>query len=114
MSKLSTKLAILLSVITGLVMVGLQFFGANPALSTIPDSAALNPPAIVATAAAPPTLGSATLGGKPVYVLTMTRAGDRVLVRCYPGYQPSIKIQSMSGANASKEGVMTCNLPLHS
>ncbi|MCY7274252.1 MAG: hypothetical protein LH702_11055 [Phormidesmis sp. CAN_BIN44] len=56
-------------------------------------------------------LGTATLGGKSVYVLTMTRAGDRVLVRCYPGYQPSIKIQSMGGANAAKEGVMTCNSP---
>ncbi len=105
------KLSILLSIITGLIIIGLQFFGAKPALSTVPDSVALNPPTIVATAAAAPTLGSATLGGKPVYVLTMTRAGDKVLVRCYPGYQPTIKIQSMGGANTAKEGVMTCNSP---
>lgn len=111
MSKLSTKLSILLSVVTGLVIVGLQFFWAKPALSTIPDSAAFNLPSIVATAAAPPSLVPAVLGGKPVYVLYMTRSSDRVLVRCYPGYQPSIKIQSMGGANAAKEGVMTCNSP---
>jgi hypothetical protein len=39
----------------------------------------------------------------------MTRAGDRVLVRGYPGYLPSIKIRAIgSGANASQEGDMTC------
>lgn len=112
MSKLSIKLSILLSVITGLVIIGLQFFGAKPALSTISDSASLNPPTIVATAATTPSLVPAILGGKPVYVLYVTRTSDRVLVRCYPGYQPTIKIQSMGGANAAKEGVMTCNAPV--
>ncbi len=111
MVKLSIKWSVLLSVITGLVIVGLQFFWAKPALSTMPDSSALNSPTIVATAAAAPTLGAATLGGKPVYVLTMTRAGDRVLVRCYPGYLPTITIQSMGGANTAKEGMMTCKSP---
>lgn len=110
MSKLSIKLSVLLSIITGLVIICLQFFGTKPALSSMAGSS-INSPTIVATAAVAPTLGTATLGGKPVYVLTMTRAGDRVLVRCYPGYQPSIKIQSMGGANAAKEGVMTCNSP---
>ena len=41
----------------------------------------------------------------------MTRAGDTVLVRCYPGYQPTITVQAMGSkpsADAPIEGVMTC------
>jgi hypothetical protein len=109
MSKLFTKLTVVLSVITALVIVCLQSFGAQPALSETSDLKPSNLPMMVATAPTAPTLEQAVLGGKPVYVLSMTRAGDRVLVRCYPGYLPSIKIRAMgSGANASQEGDMTC------
>ncbi len=51
----------------------------------------------IATAPLPPSLVPAVLGGKPAYILNMTRSGDRVAVRCYPGYQPRV-----SG------GVLTC------
>jgi hypothetical protein len=109
MSKLFPKLTVLLSIITAIVLVCLQSFGAQPALSETSGLREVNPPPMVATAPAAPILEPAILGGKPVYVLTMTREGDRVLVRCYPGYLPSIKIRAMgSGANASQEGDMTC------
>ncbi len=109
MSKLFTKLTVVVSIITALVIVCLQSFGVQPALSETSGSTPLNPSSMIATAPAAPTLESAVLGGKPVYVLSMTRDGDRVLVRCYPGYLPSIKIRAMSsGANASQEGDMTC------
>ncbi|MBE9210949.1 hypothetical protein IQ244_31510 [Nostoc sp. LEGE 06077] len=41
----------------------------------------------------------------------MTRSQDTVLVRCYPGYEPTIKVRAMGSkpnANTQKEGVMTC------
>ena len=109
MSKLSIKLSVFLAVITGLVIICSQFFAAKPALSTTPSAS--HNLHLVATAPTAPTLAPAGLGGKPGYVLYVTRSSDRVLVRCYPGYQPTIKIQSMGGANAAKEGVMTCNSP---
>lgn len=110
MSKLFTRLYTSLTIITVLVLVYLQSLGAKPVLSEL-GSPSSHPPIIVATAAAPPTLVSAKLGGRPVHVLYMTRAGDTVLVRCYPGYQPTITIQAMGSkpsADAPKEGVMTC------
>jgi len=99
----------MVSVITALVIICLQSFGAQPALSETSALTALNSPSMIATAPTAPMLEPAVLGGKPVYVLSMTRDGDRVLVRCYPGYLPSIRIRAMgSGANASQEGDMTC------
>lgn len=109
MSKLFTKLTIVVSIITALVIVCLQSFGAQPALSETTELNPLNPPSMIAVAPAAPTVEPAVLQGKPVYVLSMTRDGDRVLVRCYPGYLPSIKIRAMgSGANTSLEGDMVC------
>jgi len=109
MSKLFSKLTLVVSIITALVIIYLQSFGAQPALSETSGLTALNSPSMIATAPTAPLLEPAVLGGKPVYVLSMTRAGDRVLVRCYPGYLPSIKIRAMgSEANASQEGDMTC------
>jgi hypothetical protein len=109
MFKLFTKLTVVLSIITALVVVCLQSFGAQPALSETSGLTPINPPSMIATAPTAPMLEQAVLGGKPVYVLSMTRAGDRVLVRCYPGYLPSIKIRAMgNAANASQEGDMTC------
>lgn len=60
----------------------------------------------IATAPAPPSLSQAVLGGKPVYVLYMTRSGDRTLVRCYPGQQPKLTVQTRS--DGVKEGLLTC------
>ena len=111
MSKLFTKLYTSLTIITVLVLIYLQSLGAKPVLSERLGSPSLQPPTIVATAAAPPKLVPAKLEGKPVHVLYMTRTEDTVLVRCYPGYQPTIRIQAMgskSSADAPKEGVMTC------
>jgi hypothetical protein len=61
----------------------------------------------IATAPAPPQLVPAVLGGKPVYILYMTRSGDRALVRCYPGQQPSLSVQTRT--DGVKEGLLTCN-----
>jgi len=111
MFKLSTKFFAALITFTALILVCLQSWGTKSALSNMPDVSVLNQQTLIATAAAPPALIPAKLGGKPVYVLYMTRAEDTVLVRCYPGYQPTIAARAMGGkpgADAQKEGVMTC------
>jgi hypothetical protein len=111
MFKLSAKLSVALVILTALVLLCLKSFEAKPALSETPDIHSLNQPTIVATAPLPPSLETAVLGGKPIYVLYVTRTKDTVLVRCYPGYEPTITVRAMgSSPNAStqKEGVMTC------
>ncbi len=111
MFKLFSKVPILLVTITALVLVYLQSFGAKPALSKTPDIDSSNQSTLVATAALPPNLVRAVLGGRPVYVLYITRTEDTVLIRCYPGYEPTIAIRAMgsnNNANNQKEGVMTC------
>lgn len=60
----------------------------------------------IATAPAPPELVPARLNGKPISVLYLTRSSDRVLVRCYPGLQPSVEVRAK--ADGTKEGVLTC------
>ncbi|MBF2028135.1 MAG: hypothetical protein IGS48_15445 [Oscillatoriales cyanobacterium C42_A2020_001] len=60
----------------------------------------------IATAPTPPQLVKAVLNGQPVHVLYMTRQGDKVLARCYPGFEPTIAVRAMSGG--TKEGVLTC------
>jgi hypothetical protein len=60
----------------------------------------------IATAPMPPQLVSAKLNGKPISVLYVTRSSDQVLVRCYPGQQPSIAVSSK--ADGTKEGRLTC------
>ncbi len=62
----------------------------------------------IATAPQPPSLSSAKLGGKPVYLLYMTRSGDTVLVRCYPGQTPTLVVKDMTGQQGVKEGTLTC------
>ncbi len=112
MIKPSAKLPIALAAITALALVGLQSFAAKPALSEISTirSSALS--TLIATATTPPNLVRSILGGKPAYVLYVTRNEDNVLVRCYPGYQPTITVRAMgsnpNASNAQKEGVMTC------
>ncbi|MGG6293612.1 hypothetical protein ACQ4M4_04235 [Leptolyngbya sp. AN02str] len=106
-----SKVSILLVTVTALVMFFLQSFGAKPALSEIPDLDSSNHPTLIATAALPPNLVPAVLGGRPVYVLYVTRAEDTVLIRCYPGYEPTITVRAMGSnpnANTQKEGVMMC------
>ena len=110
MFKRPTKLFAALIAAVAVALVCLQPLGTKAALPPMPD-ASLDQQTLIATAAAPPALIPAKLGGKPVYVLYVTRAEDTVLVRCYPGYQPAIAVRAMSGkpgANAQKEGVMTC------
>ena len=66
---------------------------------------ALMRPAI-ATAPTPPQLVKAVLNGQPIHVLYMTRQGDKVLARCYPGFEPTIAVRTMPGG--TKEGMLTC------
>ena len=101
----------LIFIITTLAMIGLDLFGGRPSISSTSVSKFPNPPISVATAETEPRLWPAVFGGKPVYVLYMTRANDRVLVRCYPGYVPSIVIKPMANKNAATEGSMTCIAP---
>ena len=60
----------------------------------------------IATAPMPPELVSAKLNGKPIHILYLTRTKDRVLVRCYPGQQPSIVVKNKVGG--TKEGTLSC------
>ncbi|MEP0873150.1 hypothetical protein NDA01_25645 [Trichocoleus desertorum AS-A10] len=113
MFKLSAKFSVTLVIFTALVLISLQSFQAKPALSKTSDTYALNQPTLVATAATPPNLVPAVLGGRPVYVLYVTQSEDTVLVRCYPGYEPTIAVRAMGNdpnTDAQREGVMTCRL----
>jgi hypothetical protein len=56
------------------------------------------------TATAPPRLVPAILNGNPINVLYITRSNDTVLVRCYPGFQPSLEL-------INQEGRLTCVNP---
>jgi hypothetical protein len=58
---------------------------------------------VLATAPAPPNVVPAVLNGKPVYVLYMTRSSDTVLVRCYPGFQPTLSV------GTDGQGTLLCN-----
>jgi len=62
----------------------------------------------IATAPQPPSITPAKLGGKPVYVLYMTRSEDTVLVRCYPGQTPTLTVRDMIGQTGVKEGTLIC------
>ena len=111
MFKLSAKFSVALVIFTALVLIGLQSFQVKPVLSKTPDIYTLNQSTLIATASAPPNLVSAVLGGRPVYVLYVTQSEDTVLVRCYPGYEPTIAVRAMGSdpnADVQREGVMTC------
>jgi hypothetical protein len=60
----------------------------------------------IATAPMPPQLVLAKLNGQPIHVLYLTRSQDRVLVRCYPGQQPSIVVRDKVGI--TREGTLSC------
>ncbi|MBD2178606.1 hypothetical protein H6F42_16940 [Pseudanabaena sp. FACHB-1998] len=109
MFKLPTKLFVaLLAIATTFLMLYLQPLSAKAILS---NSVTTPQPKLIATAATAPRLENAILGGKPISVLYITRNSDTVLVRCYPNYQPVMKIRAMGSkpnANTQQEGVMTC------
>lgn len=108
MYKLSTKLFAILAIATMLL---LFYFQPLIAKAILPDSTPLKQPILIATAPTAPSLETAILGGKPISVLYITRADDTVLIRCYPGYQPSMEIRAMGSnpnANTQKEGVVIC------
>ena len=71
--------------------------GGMAAMATIPA---------IATAPMPPQLVLAKLNGQPIHVLYLTRNQDRILVRCYPGQQPSIIVKDKVGG--TKEGTLSC------
>ena len=60
----------------------------------------------IATAPMAPKLVMAKLNGKPIQVLYVTRSEDKVLVRCYPGYEPKVTVQQKP--DGTKEGLLTC------
>ncbi|OUL37830.1 hypothetical protein BV372_00285 [Nostoc sp. T09] len=111
MFKRSAKFSVVLVILTTLVLLCLQFFETKFVLSEKVDIQSVNQPTIVATAPLPPSLVPGVLGGKPVYILYVTRSQDTVLVRCYPGYEPTITVRAMGSnpnAKTQREGVMTC------
>jgi hypothetical protein len=73
------------------MMLGL--FRGSPALSTVAEA---------------PRLVPAILNGNPVSVLYVTRSSDTVLVRCYPGFEPSMTLRPMGSNSPQGEGVLTC------
>jgi hypothetical protein len=109
MFKLSTKLFVaILAIATTFLLLYLQPLSAKAILS---NSVTTPQPELIATAATAPYLETAILGGKPISVLYVTRDGDKVLVRCYPNYQPTMKMRAMGSnpnANTQQEGVLTC------
>ena len=112
MFKVSTQLFAFLIVIAAFALVGLQSFTAPPAFSAMPGTEMAKPSTLVATAAAPPQLERSILGGQPIYVLYATRFEEEVLIRCYPGYEPTVTIRAMGpnpdASDVQQEGVMTC------
>jgi hypothetical protein len=115
-AKLFAKWFVLLAAVTASGMIGWSSFATNPAVSealgvrsldSLADSSTL-----VATAVGPPNLVRATLSGSPVHVLYVTRSSDQVLIRCYPGYEPTLAVRAMGSnpdaSNVQQEAVMTC------
>ncbi|HSM80958.1 MAG TPA: hypothetical protein VLS96_04690 [Nodosilinea sp.] len=71
----------------------LSLFQPGPAFSTVAQA---------------PRLVPAILNGNPVSVLYVTRSNDTVLVRCYPGFEPSMTLRPVVGNSPQGEGVLTC------
>ena len=110
MSKFSTRRlpAFLLSTVVVLLTMGWQIV-AHSSLSGMEATEAV--PSLLATAPSSPTLQPAILNGKPIQVLYITRAEDTVLVRCYPGYEPTITLRPMGNnpeAGNQQQGMLTC------
>ncbi|MGG6237253.1 hypothetical protein ACQ4N7_01335 [Nodosilinea sp. AN01ver1] len=93
MTKLFSRLWVAVALGAALGVMVLNLFRVSPALSTV---------------AGAPRLVPAILNGNPVSVLYVTRSSDTVLVRCYPGFEPSMTLRPMSGNSPQGEGVLTC------
>jgi hypothetical protein len=59
------------------------------------------------TASSPPQLTKTKVNGKTENILFITRSGDTVLVRCYPGYAPTIKL-GKKNPTISTTGYLKC------
>jgi hypothetical protein len=78
--------------IAGMIAFLLSLLWSVPALSTAPS---------------PPQLTKIKVNGKMENILFITRSSDTVLVRCYPGYVPTIKIGEKK-PNISTTGYLKC------
>lgn len=119
MIKIPVKHEIVLITLAILLAFCIHFLQATPALSAA-NTATVDPvsqpeasfvdrtPELIATAAQPPKLVPAVLGGKQVYVLYSTQPNDVILVRCYPTYEPSLDVKPMGGQPNQKQGTLTC------
>ncbi|MGF1589198.1 MAG: hypothetical protein ACFCU7_08140 [Pleurocapsa sp.] len=111
MLKLSAIWFILVVMLTALFLLCWQSFEGKLVLSETSELEDFKQSTTIATATAPPKIVSATLEGKPVYVLYVTQPEDTIIVRCYPTYEPTITVRVMgsnSNSNTQQEGVMTC------
>lgn len=93
MRKLFSMASVAIALATTLALVGLSLLRPTPALSTVAEA---------------PRLVPAILNGNPISVLYVTRSSDTVLVRCYPGFEPSLTVQAMGGNAPQQEGLLTC------
>lgn len=59
------------------------------------------------TAQKPPALTRMSVNGKTENILFITRAGDTVLVRCYPGFAPTLTVGKKQ-SNISTTGYLKC------
>lgn len=103
--------ALVLAIATTLTILTVGMLGRADATVETP---AYRQPEMIATAPTPPELVTEVLNGQPIPVLYMTRFGDQVLTRCYPGYQPKITLRAMgsnpqaTGMGVQREGVIVC------
>jgi len=59
------------------------------------------------TAPSPPELTKIKVNGKTENILFITRSGDTVLVRCYPGLAPTLTV-AQKQPNVSTTGYLKC------
>jgi hypothetical protein len=101
-----TLMLSVLALLLTLAWQGNAYTGTNEATIGV-----ISPPSVLATAPSPPYLQPAILNGQPIQVLYITRSEDTVLVRCYPGYEPTLSVRTMGNnpeGTGQQEGVLTC------
>ena len=59
------------------------------------------------TAPSPPQLTQTKVNGETENILFITRSGDTVLVRCYPGFAPTLTVGKKQ-PNVSTTGYLKC------
>ncbi len=82
----------LIAVISGIVALLVHLFWVVPAFSTAPS---------------PPQLTKIKVNGKTENILFITRSEDTVLVRCYPGFAPTLTVGKKQ-PNVSTTGYLEC------